>query len=127
MPSTPDLLAASDTGAFNFDNITNIAKPTFTGAGANGSAVTLHDGNTVIGTGTVSGGVWSITAATALTEGANAISAMQTDVAGNVSGASAVLNVTLDRTPPCGDGGVSIAFRLSSRWWRTGNANVWLQ
>ena len=100
-PSTPDLQAASDTGTSSTDNITNVAKPVFTGTGENGATVTLLDGGVAIGTGTVNGsGTWQITATTALTEGANAITATQTDVAGNVSVASAGLSVALHTTAP---------------------------
>ena len=99
-PGTPDLIAASDSGASNTDNITKFSLPSFSGTGENGATVTLLDGSTMIGTGTVSGGTWSITAATALSEGANRITAKQTDVAGNTSILSTPLNVTLDTTVP---------------------------
>ena len=99
-PSTPDLLAASDSGVSNTDNITNVVRPTFSGTGENGATVTLRDGITLIGTGMVTGGAWSITAITALTKGANAVSATQTDAAGNISAPSAALNVTVDTTAP---------------------------
>ena len=99
-PSTPDLLAASDSGISKTDNITNVVRPTFSGTGENDATVTLRDGITTIGTGTVSGGAWSITATTALSKGANAVTATQTDVAGNISAPSAALNVTVDTTAP---------------------------
>ena len=99
-PSAPDLLALSDSGASSTDNITNVSLPSFSGTGENGATVTLLDGSTTIGTGTVSGSIWSITASTALSEGANSITAKQTDVAGNISIASSPLNVTLDTTAP---------------------------
>ena len=99
-PSAPDLLALSDSGASSTDNITNVSLPSFSGTGENGATVTLLDGTTTIGTGTVSGSTWSITASTALSEGANSITAKQTDVAGNISIASSPLNVTLDTTAP---------------------------
>jgi len=107
-PSMPDLVDASDTGASNSDNITDVALPTFTGTGETGATVTLLDGTTPIGTGTVTGGVWSITATTALTAGANSITATQTDPAGNVSPASAALNVTLGLTPVPVPGGTTV-------------------
>ncbi|WP_428491785.1 Ig-like domain-containing protein [Rhodopila sp.] len=99
-PSALVLSAASDSGASNSDDITNVPLPTFTGVGEDGATVTLLDGSTTIGTGTVSGGAWSVSATTALTEGANNITATQTDAAGNTSLASSVLNVTLDTIPP---------------------------
>ena len=103
-PGTPDLQAASDSGASSADNITNVSLPAFSGTGENGATVTLRDGSTTIGTGTVTAGTWSITATTALHEGANAITAVQTDVAGNTSVASTPLNVTLDTTAPAAPG-----------------------
>jgi hypothetical protein len=101
-PSVPDLQAPSDTGSSSTDNITNVTKPVFTGTGGeNGATVTLLDGAVAIGTGTVGGdGKWTITATTALTEGANTITATQTDVAGNVSAASAGLSVAIHTTAP---------------------------
>jgi VCBS repeat-containing protein len=100
-PAALSLAPASDSGTKG-DNITNIGLTTITGGGENGATVTLRNGSTAIGTGTVTAGVWSITVATALAEGANVITATQTDAAGNTSAASAALNVTLDTTvlPP---------------------------
>ncbi|WP_428493714.1 Ig-like domain-containing protein [Rhodopila sp.] len=99
-PSTPVLAAASDSGASSTDDITNVGLPIFSGTGEDGATVTLLDGGNPIGTGTVSGGTWSITASTALIEGANTITAEQTDVAGNTSSASGLLSVTLDTMAP---------------------------
>ena len=99
-PAALALAPASDSGAPG-DDITNVALPTITGTGEAGATVTLRDGATTIGTGAVAaGGGWSVAATTALTKGANSITATQTDVAGNISGASAALNVTLDTTLP---------------------------
>ncbi len=98
-PIAPTSLAldpASDSGISNTDRITNVTLPIITGIGTDGDTVTLFDGATAIGTGTVAGGVWSITASTALTVGANAITATQTNAAGNVSVPSSTLNMTID-------------------------------
>ena len=97
-PAALALTAASDSG-IKGDNITNVSNPTISGTGEDGDTVTLLDGTTTIGTGTVVGGVWSITAASALAPGSNPITATQIDLAGNISVASAVPNVTLDTTP----------------------------
>ena len=70
------------------------------GTGEDGATVTLRNNVAEIGTGTVSGGSWSITANAVLDEGGNAITATQTDLAGNVSGSSGTLNVTLDTVSP---------------------------
>src|SRR5262249_35986851 len=64
-PTTPDLIAASDSGAFNTDNITNVTTPTFTCTAEAGSLVKLFDGATQIGSATAHGsGNWSITSST---------------------------------------------------------------
>ncbi|MEG0001447.1 Ig-like domain-containing protein, partial [Comamonas sp.] len=101
-PSAPDLLQASDSGISSFDNITNVTTPTLTGTADVDSSVTLYhsDGVTVLGTTLADGGgVWSITS-NALAEGTHTLTAKATDVAGNVSAASAGLTVTIDATPP---------------------------
>ena len=67
-PSAPDLIAASDSGTSNTDNLTSDTTPTVTGSGAEaGATVTLFDtnGTTVLGTATADGsGNWSITSST---------------------------------------------------------------
>lgn len=88
------LAPASDSGTLG-DGVTNVAKPVITGVGSTGDTITLFDGDVAIGTGTVTDGVWSIVTTTALTEGPNSITAIQSDAAGNVSAPSAALNVTL--------------------------------
>ena len=100
-PGTPDLSPDSDSGVSNSDDITNATTPTFTGTGEAGATVTLFDNGGSIGTGTVGTlGTWSIAPTGTLVEGANAITATQTDVALNVSPASGTLAVTLDTLPP---------------------------
>ena len=100
-PSAPDLLAASDSGSSSTDNITNIAAGTYTGTAEAGSTVTIYDtnGTTVLGTGTATGGNYSIVTS-ALTSGAHTLTAKATDAAGNVSVASGSLAVTIDTTAP---------------------------
>ena len=46
-PSVPDLIATSDNGTSNTDNITSITTPTFTGTAEASSSVTLFDGTDV--------------------------------------------------------------------------------
>ena len=64
-PSAPDLIAASDSGGSNTDNITSDTTPTVTGSGAEaGATVTLYDSNgtTVLGTAVAdASGNWTIT------------------------------------------------------------------
>jgi hypothetical protein len=98
-PATPDLIVTSDSGLLNTDNITNAKTPTFTGTAEPNSTVTLFDGATQVGTAVATGGTWSI-AATTLADGVHSITAKATDLAGNISVASAALPVTIDTIPP---------------------------
>ncbi|MCA1325162.1 Ig-like domain-containing protein [Herbaspirillum sp. alder98] len=95
-PNAPSIPAISGPG-----NLTNSTMPTFTGAAEAGATVTLYDtdGVTVLGSAVAVGGTWSITA-TALAEGAHAITARATDSAGNTGAASPSLALTIDTTPP---------------------------
>jgi hypothetical protein len=102
-PSIPDLVATSDSGVSNTDNITKVVRPTFTGTAGAGSTVTLFDGTTVIGTGRANAaGVWTITvpAISALANGTHNITATAKDTTGNVSPASGPLTVVIDTTAP---------------------------
>ncbi|MFY8325389.1 tandem-95 repeat protein, partial [Pseudoalteromonas sp. ZZD1] len=95
-PSSPDLSAASDSGASNTDNITNDTTPTFTGTGTTGDTITLIssiDGS--IGSAVVIGGVWSITASSAMSSGSHAIMARATDSAGNITNGTST-TITID-------------------------------
>jgi len=87
VPSTPALSAASDSGTLG-DGLTNHTAPVLTGSttGANGDTVKLYDGSTLIGSGTVSSGAWSVTPTSALADGTTySLTATETDAAGNVS------------------------------------------
>ncbi|SDH13643.1 MULTISPECIES: Ig-like domain-containing protein [unclassified Duganella] len=99
-PSAPDLVATSDSGASSSDNLTNKTTFAVTGTAEAGSTVTLYEGNTVIGSGIATNGVWSFTTTTALTHGEHHLVARGTDVAGNVSAASAELVVNIDTIAP---------------------------
>ncbi|MEA2744341.1 MAG: large repetitive protein, partial [Acetobacteraceae bacterium] len=96
-PSRPNLIAASDNGVSNTDNITSITTPSFNGTAETGSTIALFDGAALIGSGVATGGAWSI-AATTLVSGTHTITATATDVAGNVSGASVARLVTITPT-----------------------------
>ncbi|MCG7550244.1 Ig-like domain-containing protein, partial [Pseudoalteromonas sp. Of7M-16] len=101
-PSTPDLDSASDTGGSNTDNVTSDTTPTFSGTAESGSTVRLYSdqsGNTVIGSGTATGGNWQITTST-LSATTHAITAKATDASSNESSASSALNVTIDTSAP---------------------------
>ena len=92
-PGTPDLLASSDDGVSNTDNITSINTPTFTGTADANTAIDLLSDGTVVGTGNSNGsGTWTITSS-ALGQGDHSITARARDTAGNVSIPSVGLTV----------------------------------
>ncbi|HYN99437.1 MAG TPA: Ig-like domain-containing protein, partial [Actinomycetota bacterium] len=98
-PSTPDLAAASDSGSSNTDNVTNDSTPVFTGTAENGSTVKIFAGGVQVGSGTATGGSYSIVVS-ALGEGAHTITATATDAFDNASSASSGLVVTVDTAAP---------------------------
>ncbi|PYT46567.1 MAG: hypothetical protein DMG44_20350, partial [Acidobacteria bacterium] len=97
-PSTPILAAGSDSGITG-DNITNDTSPTFTGTAEAGSTVTIFVDGVSKGSGTATGGNYSITT-TALTAATRSITATATDAVGNVSPSSGALSITIDTTGP---------------------------
>ncbi|HVZ43899.1 MAG TPA: Ig-like domain-containing protein [Ramlibacter sp.] len=100
-PGAPDLIAADDHGKSSTDNLTNVTTPTFTGTAEANATVTLYEGVTSVGTGSADAlGHWSITTSSTLSEGAHTLTAKATDAAGNTSGASTGLTVTIDTTAP---------------------------
>lgn len=105
-PPAPTSLAldpSTDTGTLG-DGITAFTQPVIDGQGEIGDTVTLSDSATTVGTATVDGnGAWQITAST-LALGAHSLTASETDVAGNASGASAPLALTIE-PPPVGPSG----------------------
>ena len=98
-PSTPDLTAAADSGLSNTDNITNVTTPTFTGTAESGSTITIFDGVTAVGSGTATGGTYSITTSV-LSNGVHNITVKATDAAGNTGVASGSLSMTIDTAAP---------------------------
>ena len=97
-PSRPNLAPGSDNGLLTTDNITTITTPAFTGTAETGSTVSLLDGTVVVGTGVAIAGRYTITASP-LASGVHNFSATATDVAGNLSLASAALAVTIVGAP----------------------------
>jgi len=114
-PAVPTvaLAAASDTGSSATDNITNDTTPTVRvtfnntatdgTAAVVGNAVAVSSGGGVVGNATltsadVTNGYVDVTVSALVGEGAHAFTATITDVAGNASGASAALSITLDTT-----------------------------
>ena len=103
-PPAPTLAlsSGSDSGASNTDGITSNTTPVFTGTAEANSTVTLFDtdGTTILGTGAANNlGVWSITSST-LASGTHALTAKAVDAAGNGSGASTSLSVSIQNTAP---------------------------
>ena len=99
-PVLPTLDAASDTGVSFSDGITKTATPVIKGVAEAGSKVELFDGTKSVGTATAGvDGKYSITTST-LPDGVHKLTVKATDVAGNVSAASAILSVTTDTVGP---------------------------
>jgi Big-like domain-containing protein len=87
---------AQDTGTSSTDHITS--NPALSGTADANAVITLTEGSTVLGTATASStGAWSFTP-TGLAQGAQTITASETDLAGNTGSAS--VNFTLDTIAP---------------------------
>ena len=105
-PSTPVINGATDnvgpvTGAVPAGGTTDDPKPEFSGKGDPGDTVTLYDGGTPIGSGTVDqNGDWKIKPANDLPDGDHKITAEETNAAGNTSDPSRPLEFTVDTTKP---------------------------
>ena len=108
-PTGLDLAAADDSGSSSTDNLTNQTSAlTISGSGENGATVILYDdannngikdaGEATLGTATIASGTFSTDIA--LGAGVHHIRAIQTDLAGNTSGSSASLDITVDITAP---------------------------
>ncbi len=100
-PSAPDLVAASDSGVSNADNLTNDTTPTFTGSGAEaGATVRLYANDVEVGSTTAdASGNWNVTSS-ARPEGTYTFTARVEDLAGNLGPASSGLSVTIDTLAP---------------------------
>jgi hypothetical protein len=99
-PSTPNLDAGSDTGSLNDDDITGDTTPTFSGTAEVGATVTLFINDNSVGSGEAdANGKWTITTAQ-LDGGSYDVTVKATDLAGNQSGASAPLGVTVITAAP---------------------------
>src|SRR5205807_225883 len=64
------------------------------------ATVRLYVGASLVGTGTATGGSYSILLNAALTDGTYSVTATATDAAGNVSPTGPALALTIDTTPP---------------------------
>jgi large repetitive protein len=99
-PIAPDITTTTDSGASNGDNITNDTTPDFTGTCSNDDIVTIYvNSNPIAPTQVCSGGVYTITPATALVSGNYTITTVFTDGGGNESAQSPALAITVDTNP----------------------------
>ncbi|WDI42554.1 cadherin domain-containing protein [Bremerella sp. P1] len=111
-PATPDLVAGSDTGDSDSDDLTNDTTPTFTVIAEPGSSVTFSsniqtftDGSTVIADG--SGlATFTPTVNDGLAEGTHQITATATDTAGNEGPSSSILTIEIDTLAPADVAGI---------------------
>jgi hypothetical protein len=95
-PSTPDLAAASDTGASNTDNVTTDTTPTFTGTAEAGATVKIFVNGLEKGNGLASStGAYSVTTIE-LEPGTHAVTAQAVDAANNASVLSGTLSITIN-------------------------------
>ncbi|WP_455853522.1 Ig-like domain-containing protein [Pantoea endophytica] len=82
------------------NGFTKDTTPVIRGTGVNGTVVTLYNGSQIIGSATVTGGVWMIIPAPALEEGVYDLTAKARNALGNEGAASAAVNLTVDVTAP---------------------------
>ncbi len=99
-----DLYLTTGTG-----NTTNVTTPTVTGQAEVGAVVKVYGaGNVLLGQGvTDSNGSWQATLSP-LTDGTYQVTAIATDVAGNVSAASTVLSLVVDTQAPTAPSNLSL-------------------
>ncbi len=104
-PSTPVLIPADDTGVKG-DNITRVNLPRLQGTASPGATVQLLDaGGNVLGSATTGiDGTYLVTPSSPLRDGVNVFKSQALDAAGNVSGTSATLSLTVITTPPSAPG-----------------------
>jgi hypothetical protein len=98
-PSTPDMQAASDTGASSIDDLTSNARPVFVGTAESGVALELYDGATLIAAGNATGaGTYSLTPAAPFADGAHAIMVRAINALGSTD--SGVNGIQVDTVAP---------------------------
>ncbi len=99
-PSAPAMDAADDSGASNSDGVTNDSQPRFTGTALVGSTVALFANGVQVGSVEATDGTYDITPETPLADGSYNITAVSTDLAGNVGDASSATPITIDTAAP---------------------------
>jgi trimeric autotransporter adhesin len=97
-PSTPDLLAASDSGS-STDDITNDNTPAFVGTAVAGATVTIFADGVAVGSAPADGAGNYSFVTSLLSDGVRAITAVASN-AGGSSSPSQALNVTIDTVGP---------------------------
>ena len=103
IPSAPDLLATSDTGLSDHDNLTSVATPTFTGTAQQDTYIELFaDGISLGSTLASSDGHWAfeVPASSALSDGTHLITARSSYAAGYPSDPSDALSIVVDASAP---------------------------
>ncbi|MGN1287563.1 MAG: Ig-like domain-containing protein, partial [Bradyrhizobium sp.] len=110
MSAAPTRLATTSvTGIGGSGNVTSNATPTITGAAAYGATVKIYIDGVLAGTALTTpetgtslptGETWTFTVPSILADGTHVFVATATDAAGNVSPASAPLDITIDTTAP---------------------------
>ncbi|MBN2535442.1 MAG: hypothetical protein JXB88_21365 [Spirochaetales bacterium] len=109
-PTSLDLAAADDTGSSTTDNITNkTTNLTISGTSEVNATVNLSSNvdGALASTSANGSGYWS--ADTSLTPGVHNVTATMTDIAGNTSGASTALVITIDTSAPGTPAGLDLA------------------
>jgi len=98
--TSPDLTAATDSGASSTDDITMVTSPQFTFVCGSGNTVTLRVDGVASGTALCAGGTATITVPAPLSDGVKAITFTESDAAGNASAPSPSRAVTIDTSAP---------------------------
>ena len=110
-PAIPQIDAVSDSQLTNAVLYTRDGVPTLTGTGEAGSTVIVSVNGTPSGVAVtvLANGTWSWTADSTLTDGTYTFTVSARDPAGNISGSSAPLNVTVDTVDPGIPGNLNLA------------------
>lgn len=95
VPSAPDLLASSDSGGIDDDNITTVQQPHFVGTGEPNALARIFAGAPQVGNAVLnSSGLYEV-ASSLLGDGVYQVTVRFEDLAGNLSPVSPVLKVTI--------------------------------
>ncbi len=103
-PPAPSIATVTDntgsvTGPVTSGTPTDETRPVLSGNAPPNTIITVYDGTTLLGTATVTGGTWSFTPTTPLTNGTHSLTVVATDSAGN-STASPPFSLVVDTIAP---------------------------